>query len=60
MQISLAFLVLVLGSSLRPGDGKVALIWFGLTFLLMVTGELCLAPVGMSMPTTVLNSRRSR
>jgi POT family proton-dependent oligopeptide transporter len=57
VQISLAFLVLVLGSALRPDDGKVALIWFALTFLLMVTGELCLAPVGMSMVTRLSPKR---
>ncbi len=56
-QIGVAFQFLVLGAALRPDDGKVALIWFALTFLFMVTGELCLAPVGMSMVTRLSPKR---
>jgi len=51
VQVGLAFLVLAFGTTLAGADGKVALIWFVLNFLLLVTGELCLSPVGQSMVT---------
>jgi POT family proton-dependent oligopeptide transporter len=50
-QLALAFLLLAVGTRLTPDGSKVALGWFILNFLLLVTGELCLAPVGQSMVT---------
>jgi POT family proton-dependent oligopeptide transporter len=48
-QMAAAFLVLAVGIAASPPGGPVPMIWFGLNFLLMTTGELCLAPVGISM-----------
>ena len=48
-QLALAFLILALGTVLTPGGQLVALGWLGLNFLLLTAGELCLAPVGISM-----------
>jgi proton-dependent oligopeptide transporter, POT family len=56
-QIALAFLVLALGTTATSGDAKVPLIWFVLNFFFLVTGELCLAPVGFAMVTR-LSPRR--
>jgi POT family proton-dependent oligopeptide transporter len=56
-QLALAFLVLALGAALTRGDARVPLIWFALNFLLLVTGELCLAPVGISMVTRLAPAR---
>lgn len=56
-QIGLAFLVLRLGLSLTEPGAKVALIWFVLNFFLLTCGELCLAPVGMSMVTKLAPRR---
>jgi POT family proton-dependent oligopeptide transporter len=56
-QIALAFLVLALGISLTGGAGKVPLAWFVLNFLFLVLGELCLAPVGLSMVTKLAPAR---
>jgi POT family proton-dependent oligopeptide transporter len=56
-QLALAFLVLAFGTTLVHGHGKVALIWYVLNFFLLVTGELCLAPVGMAMVTTLAPAR---
>ena len=53
----LAFLVLALGARFVPPSGKVPLIFFALNFLFLVTGELCLAPVGMSMVTRLAPER---
>jgi POT family proton-dependent oligopeptide transporter len=55
--LALAFLSLALGIGLTPVGQPVALIWFALNFLLLVMGELCLAPVAMSMITR-LSPRR--
>jgi len=55
--IGLAFLVLRLGLTLTEPDSKVALIWFVLNFFLFTCGELCLAPVGMSMVTKLAPRR---
>jgi POT family proton-dependent oligopeptide transporter len=49
--LALAFLSLTLGIHLTPAGQPVALFWFVLNFLFLVMGELCLAPVGMSMVT---------
>lgn len=56
-QLALAFLVLAFGTTLAHGQGKVALIWYVLNFFLLVTGELCLAPVAMAMVTTLSPAR---
>jgi proton-dependent oligopeptide transporter, POT family len=57
VQISLAFLAVSFGAFLAQPTGKVALGWFVLNFLLLTTGELCLAPVGLAM-VTKLSPRR--
>jgi POT family proton-dependent oligopeptide transporter len=49
--LALAFLSLAFGIGLTPAGQPVALFWFALNFLLLVMGELCLAPVGMAMIT---------
>ena len=51
LQAGLGFLVLVYGVSQAGDDGKVALIWLALAYLLHTTGELCLSPVGLSAIT---------
>lgn len=57
LQVGLAFLALSMGLSLTEGGEKIALGWFVLNFFLLTSGELCLAPVGMSM-VTKLSPRR--
>lgn len=49
--LAAAFLCLALGIGSTPAGQPVALAWFVLNYLLLVLGELCLAPVGMSMLT---------
>ena len=51
LQAGLGFLILVYGVSQAGPDGKVALIWLMLAYLLHTTGELCLSPVGLSAMT---------
>jgi len=51
LQVGLGFAVLIYGASLAGPDGKVAVIWLALMYLLHTTGELCLSPVGLSMVT---------
>ena len=53
----LAFLVLALGARLAARAGKVPLAFLALNFLFLVTGELCLAPVAMSMVTRLAPQR---
>jgi len=48
--VGLGFGALVLGGDLS-GDGKVAMIWLVLAYLLHTWGELCLSPVGLSYVT---------
>jgi len=55
--VALAFGILALATRATPAGDKVPLAWFGLNFLLLVVGELCLAPVGLSM-VTKLSPRR--
>jgi POT family proton-dependent oligopeptide transporter len=50
------FLVLGFGTRLS-GDGQVTLIWLVLMVMLVVMGELCLSPVGMSMVTKLSPTR---
>jgi len=49
--LALAFITLAFGIGITGAGEQVALTWFVLNFLLLVLGELCLAPVGMSMLT---------
>jgi POT family proton-dependent oligopeptide transporter len=56
-QVGLAFLVLSLGLKLTEPGQKIALGWFVLNFFLLTSGELCLAPVGMSMVTKLAPQR---
>ncbi len=51
LQVGLGFLALVIGIAQADGDGRVALMWLVLAYLLHTTGELCLSPVGLSMVT---------
>jgi len=51
LQLGLGFMVLVGGMGLADIDGKVAMIWVVLLYLLHTTGELCLSPVGLSAIT---------
>jgi POT family proton-dependent oligopeptide transporter len=55
--LATAFLSLALGISLTAPGEPVALFWFALNFLLLVMGELCLAPVAMSMITRLAPRR---
>lgn len=57
VQVGLAFLVLSLGLGLTEAGEKIALGWFVLNFFLLTSGELCLAPVGMSMVTRLSPKR---
>ena len=50
-QMSLAFLILAFGAGSTASGTKVAMVWYVLNFFFMVTGELCLSPVGLSMVT---------
>jgi POT family proton-dependent oligopeptide transporter len=49
--LALAFLMLAFGIGITAAGQQVALFWFVLNFLLLVMGELALAPVGLSMVT---------
>lgn len=57
VQVGLAFLMLTLGLNITEPDAKVALGWFVLNFFLLTSGELCLAPVGMSTITKLSPKR---
>ena len=56
-QVGLGFAVLIFGASLAGPDGKVAVFWLALMYLLHTTGELCLSPVGLSMVTRLSVAR---
>jgi POT family proton-dependent oligopeptide transporter len=56
-QLALGFLLLAFGTGLAHGTGKVSLLWYALSLLLLVTGELCLGPVGMAMVTKLAPAR---
>ena len=51
LQVGLGFMALVVGIEQAGEDGRVALGWLVLAYLLHTTGELCLSPVGLSMVT---------
>jgi POT family proton-dependent oligopeptide transporter len=55
--LALGFLLLAFGIGITAAGEKVALFWFVLNFLLLVMGELCLAPVGLSMVTKLAPHR---
>jgi POT family proton-dependent oligopeptide transporter len=57
VQIGLGFGVLIIGASFAGPDGKVAVFWLALMYLLHTTGELCLSPVGLSMVTRLSVAR---
>lgn len=57
VQVGLGFAVLVFGAAQAGADGKVAVIWLTLMYLLHTTGELCLSPVGLSMITKLSVTR---
>ncbi len=57
LQVGLGFAVLVYGASQAGPDGKVAVIWLALMYLLHTTGELCVSPVGLSMVTRLSVAR---
>lgn len=57
LQVGLGFAVLVFGASQAGSDGKVAVVWLALMYLLHTTGELCLSPVGLSMVTKLSVAR---
>lgn len=51
MQAGLGFGALVLGAQFPDEQGKVAMIWMVLAYLLHTLGELCISPVGLSAVT---------
>jgi POT family proton-dependent oligopeptide transporter len=55
--LALAFLSLAFGIRVTGVGEKVPLFWFVLNFLLLVMGELCLAPVAMSIITQLAPKR---
>ena len=57
LQVGLGFAALVYGAAQAGPDGKVAVIWLALMYLLHTTGELCLSPVGLSMVTKLSVAR---
>ncbi|WP_439135667.1 peptide MFS transporter [Pseudomaricurvus sp.] len=57
IQAGLGFGAMVIGAQFLGEDGKVAIIWLTLAYLLHTTGELCLSPVGLSA-VTKLSMRR--
>ncbi|MBT4160146.1 MAG: peptide MFS transporter [Gammaproteobacteria bacterium] len=57
VQVGLGFAVLLIGAAFAGPDGKVAVVWLALMYLLHTTGELCLSPVGLSMVTQLSVSR---
>ena len=51
LQLSMGFGALVVGAQFAGPDGKVAMVFLLLAYMLHTTGELCLSPVGLSMVT---------
>jgi proton-dependent oligopeptide transporter, POT family len=56
-QVSLAFWVLKLGVEEGIGMGATSMIWVVLFYFLRTTGELCLAPIALSMITKLAPTR---
>ena len=54
--LAMAFLVLSFGIATTPQGQLVALSWFILNYLLLVLGELCLAPVSSGAPSRAESS----
>ncbi len=55
--IGLAFMMPVIGATVAGAGHKIGLLWFMLLFLLMVFGELCMAPIAMNMITRLCPKR---
>jgi proton-dependent oligopeptide transporter, POT family len=57
LQLGLGFLMLWIGAADAQHNGKSALVWLMLAYVLFTTGELCLSPVGLSMITKLSPAR---
>jgi POT family proton-dependent oligopeptide transporter len=55
--LAVSFWILSWGTQSTPEGEKIALGWFVATFLFMVIGELCLAPVALSMISSLSPER---
>jgi proton-dependent oligopeptide transporter, POT family len=55
--MGLALMMPVTGATLAQAGERIGLIWFALTFFFMVCGELCIAPVAMSVVTRLCPAR---
>jgi len=55
--LGLAFVVMSAAAKLYQTSGPVSMLWLTTAYLLMVMGELCLSPVGLSMVTKLSPSR---
>jgi proton-dependent oligopeptide transporter, POT family len=56
-QVALAFLLLSVGTVITPAGDGVPLGWLVIGILLITSGELCLAPVGMAMVSALAPRR---
>ena len=56
-QVSLSFWFLKLGVKEGTNNGMTSMIWIVLSYFFRTTGELCLAPVALSMVTKLAPSR---
>jgi proton-dependent oligopeptide transporter, POT family len=52
LQLGIGFLMLVWGAQMAT-NGMVSLLFFVLGYLFMITGELCISPIGLSAITTL-------
>lgn len=57
VQVGLGFACLVVGARLAGPDGRSAVVWLVLTYLVHTTGELCISPVGLSAMTKLAPER---
>lgn len=55
--IGMAFVMPIIGSMIAENGHKIGLVWFILVFMLMVCGELCMAPIAMNMVTRLCPKR---
>jgi POT family proton-dependent oligopeptide transporter len=55
--IGTAFAMPVIGTAMEGAGHKIGLIWFAAVFILMVCGELCIAPIAMNMITRLCPKR---
>ena len=56
-QLGLGFIALWYGATTANADGKSALIWLMVGYMLHTTGELCVSPIGLSMITKLSPAR---